>query len=201
MTEHTNNANDNMKLSVVNNSIETRSDFQRMIRQLFERVKPHFSPGRARVQLGATGAFYPDIDAAFEAFSRPLWGIAPLVAGGGSFDDWNRYRTGLVNGCDPTHEEYWGTADDLSQKHVEIAAIGVALALVPHQLWEPLDAEEQTRIADWLSQINEAALPNGNWLFFRVLTNLGLRTVGTDHDWEQVQNDLDRLEECYLDDG
>ncbi len=96
----------------------------------------------------------------------------------------SRHAT-IFNGCTPEHDEYWGDADDYSQKHVEMAAIETALALV----------------ASWLTQINKAELHDCNWLFFRVLTNFGLRYVGADHDWEQARADLDRLDTYYLTDG
>ncbi|MFB6094857.1 MAG: DUF2264 domain-containing protein, partial [Halodesulfurarchaeum sp.] len=163
-------------------SVRTRADAQRTVAALIEPVLSHFSPGNARVRLGETGAIYPDVDAELEGFSRPLWGIAPLVAGGGTFEHWERYRRGLVHGCDPDHEEYWGHPDDHSQKHVEMAAIGVALALTPEHLWEPLSPEDRRLVETWLGRTNEATLPDANWPFFRVLTNLGLRRVGAEHD-------------------
>lgn len=190
-----------MKHGASGNPLRTRADFQRLIEQLYEPVTPHFGPGNARVRLGSTGAFYPDVDAELEGFSRLLWGVAPLAAGGYRFEDWERFRTGLVNGCTPDHEEYWGDAGDYAQKHVEMAAIGVALALVPEQLWTPLDVEEQRLVASWLGQINEAKLHDANWLFFRVLTNLGLRHVGAGHDPAQVRSDLARLDSYAMADG
>ena len=136
-----------------------------------------------------------------EGFSRPLWALAPLAAGGGVFDCWHRYRDGLRNGTDPDHPEYWGAVHDRSQKVVEMAAISVTLALAPDQLWEPLSVDTKRNVAEWLHQVNKIEVPDSNWRFFRVLTNLGLRKVGAVHDWEHAQIDLDRLESFSLTDG
>lgn len=186
--------------SVADNPLQTRDDFERAVGQLFEPLTPHFSPGNARVRPAAGGAHFPDVAAELEGFARPLWGIVPLAVHG-EFDDWDRFRTGLVNGTDPTHDEYWGSADDFSQKLVEMAAIGVGLALTPEELWEPLSDDERERLVTWLNQINDAKLHDCNWLFFRVMVNMGLRAVGARHDWEFTQSSLDRLESFYQGDG
>ncbi|WP_137290727.1 DUF2264 domain-containing protein [Natronorubrum halophilum] len=182
------------------NPLRSRSDFERAVEQLYEPLVPHFSDGKARVRPTATGARFPPVSAELEGFARPLWGIVPLSVHS-DFDHWSILRTGLVNGTDPTHEEYWGTADDYSQKHVEMAAIGLALALTPENVWKPLSRNEREQLVTWLNQINEAELYDCNWLFFRVMVNLGLRSVGARHDWEFTQRSLDRLDSFYLSDG
>ncbi|SFL33686.1 hypothetical protein SAMN04487950_3426 [Halogranum rubrum] len=182
------------------NPLQTRRDFERAVRQLVEPLLTHVSPGRARVRPTATGAQFPDVAAELEGFARPLWGLVPLGVHG-EFDQWSLFRTGLVNGTDPSHEEYWGSADDYSQKHVEMAAIGVGLALTPEHLWDPLSEDERARLVTWLNQINDAELHDSNWLFFRVMVNVGLRSVGARHDWELTQSTLDRLETFSLGDG
>jgi hypothetical protein len=124
---------------LADNPLRTRSDFRDAVVDLYEPLKPHFSPGRARVTPDPRGAGHSETGAELEGFARPLWGLAALEAGGGAFDHWERYRTGLANGTDPDHPEYWGPADDHSQKHVEPEPVGVALALAGDRLWEPLD--------------------------------------------------------------
>lgn len=153
---------------VAENPLETRTDFERAVEQLYAPLTEHVSPGKARVRPTATGARFPAVAAELEGFARPLWGLAPHGVHA-DFDGWSALRTGLVNGTDPAHEEYWGEAEDYAQKHVEMAAIGLGLALVPELLWDPLDDDEREQIVAWLDQINDAALYDCNWLFFRVL--------------------------------
>lgn len=186
---------------LADNPLETREQHQRAVRDLYEPLRSHTSPGEAWVNPGHHGAHYPEPGVAVEGFARPLWGIAPLGAGGGAFDHWDRIREGLRNGTDPEHAEYWGAGGDYDQVHVERPAIALAIALVPEAVWEPLRPEERDRLADWLAHVNEVDLHPNNWLYFRVLTNLGLREVGVEIDEDGMAADLDRLEGYYRADG
>lgn len=183
------------------NPLETRADVQRGVRQLIDPLEAHRSPGCARVKPGSAGAWFPDTAAALEGFARPLWGLAPLAAGGGDFGDWARIREGLTHGTDPDHPEYWGPAGNDSQKHVETAAIGFGLALAPETLWVPLEAETKDRLVTYLRQVDDASLYDCNWLFFRVMVHLGLESVGAEYDRELSRDTLDRLESFATEDG
>ncbi len=90
------------------NPLATRADVQRAVRDLVEPVVPHLSPGSARARLGSGAALFPQRVAELEGYARPLYGIVPLVAGGGEFDHWDRWCEGLANGTDPDHPEYGG---------------------------------------------------------------------------------------------
>jgi len=215
---------------LVDNLLLTRTDWQTAVRALFAPLKPYFSPGCARVRLAfepnnARGWFLEykrrvlswtqrlpferakqlanahDRANELESFARPLWGLAPLAAGGGRFDDWDLYRRGLTNGADPRHPEYWGVPHDGEQHLVEMAAIGFGLALAPQELWEPLEPRAKANLTQWLLEINRRSLHANNWLFFRVLVNLGLARVGVEHDGDASRAALDQLETFYLGDG
>jgi hypothetical protein len=184
-----------------NNPLRSRADLQAAMRALFAPVKPRFSPGVARVRLGFSGAHFDNAAAELEGFSRPLWGLAPLAAGGADFDGWELYRRGLSNGSDPQHPEYWGAPADSDQRLVEMAAIGFALALAPRETWEPLEPRAKENLTRWLLEINRREMPDCNWLFFRVLVNVGLAKVGAEHDQAAMHAALDRIETFYLGDG
>ena len=190
-----------MSNSFAGNELRTRADLQQAVRELFAPLQPYFSPGAARVRLGATGAHYDNHAAELEAFARPLWGLVPLAAGGGAFAEWELYRRGLANGSDPEHEEFWGEPEGRNQRLVEMAAIGLGLALIPEQLWEPLEPRARANLARWLGAINRLEVVDSNWLFFRVLVNIGLARVGAEHDDAAMHAALDRLEQFYLGDG
>ncbi|MBU3113278.1 DUF2264 domain-containing protein [Clostridium lacusfryxellense] len=71
-----------------------------LIVSLIEPVKGRYSSSCARLNLGKTGAYYSGRIATFEAFSRILWGLVPLTAGGyesGSISTRGRAYT-LYNG-------------------------------------------------------------------------------------------------------
>lgn len=174
------------------NPLRTRADLQEAVRALCAPV----IPDGPRVKLGTTGAKFDDAAAELEGFARPLWGLAPLAAGGGAFDGWDRYAAGLAAG-----PAAWGDPVDYDQRLVEMAAIGLALALVPEKVWEPLSEQAKVDLAAWLGQINQRHPADNNWLFFRVLVNLGLDRVGAGPDEAATEKALDRLEEFYLADG
>lgn len=186
---------------LIDNPLRTRADLQDAVRALVAPLWPRFSPGAARVRIGASGAHFDDHAAELEGFARPLWGLVPLATGGGSFDGWERYRRGLANGSDPQHAEYWGDPRNYDQRLVEMAAIGLALALIPQHVWEPLDPRAKEHLAHWLGAINRMQVVDNNWLFFRVLVNLGLANTGAAHDEAAMHAALDRLEAFYLGDG
>jgi hypothetical protein len=180
------------------NELRTRADLQQAVRDLFGPLKPYFSPDGARVRRGHTGALFDNHAAELEGFARPLWGIVPLAAGGGRFADWELYRRGLASGSNPRHPEYWGEPRDSDQRLVEMASFGLALLLVPHEFWEPLDDQTRRQLAAWLATINRRKTPDNNWLLFRGIVNLGLAGVGAAHDAAAMHAALDRVEEFYV---
>ncbi len=182
------------------NPLRTRADVQRAVCALFAPLRPHFSPGGARVRLGSAGAFFADAAAELEGFARPLWGLVPLAMGGGRVDDWDLYRRGLAAGTDPDHPEFWGWPET-DQRQVEMAALGFALAFVPEAVWEPLPADAKDRLAAWLARIDRFEPIDSNWQFFRVLVNLGLARVGRPFDERAHRESLELLDSHYLGDG
>lgn len=185
---------------LADNALRTRADVQKAVYDLVAPLNAYFSPGGARVRLGYTGAHYDNHAAELEGFARPLWGLVPLAAGGAAVD-WALYHRGLTNGPNPDHPEYWGTPTDRDQRLVEMAALGLALLMTPEQIWEPLSTEARQHLVRWLNAINAREVVDSNWLWFRVLVNLGLLKVGAEHDKAGMHKALDRLEAFYLGDG
>lgn len=183
------------------NALTTRQELAEALKQLCDSVQPYYSTGCARLNLTGSGAAYPASIAGLEGFSRLLWGLAPLLAGGGEYEHWPRHLTGIKNGTDPRHGEYWGDLLDYDQRLVEMAAFGLALVIAPEAVWSPLREQEQDNLAAWLSQINRCKLWDCNWLFFAVLVNLGLKSVGRPYDRERMEECLNALDKYYLSDG
>lgn len=182
-------------------SLQTRSDMANVLEQLVSPLRPFYSRGGARLALGGTGVSYPATVAGMEGFSRVLWGLVPLLAGGGSSELWETVLDGIRSGTNPEHEEYWGEVGDYDQRLVEMAVFGYALALIPEQIWEPLRPEERERLYRWLNQINQHPCYDCNWLFFHVLVNVGFRKAGLPYDAKQLERNLDRLDAFHLEDG
>ena len=178
-----------------------RQEVAAALLRLWRPLPAKFSPGRARVRLNGPAAHYSERDAELEAFARPLWGVVPFAAGGGAFPDWDLYVEGLENGTDPAHPEYWGAAGDNQHAFVEMPPIALALTMCRSQVWDRLTSAGHQRLVAWLSQVNARSLHANNWLFFRVLVNLGLQAVGVGWDHAAVSRDLDQLESFYRGDG
>ncbi|MFC0407567.1 DUF2264 domain-containing protein [Roseomonas elaeocarpi] len=183
------------------NPLRTRDDARQLLLDLNAPLRAGFSPGRAQVRLGLDSAHFDRKAEWFEGFARPLWGLAPLVAGGGHFEGWEDFREGFRNGTDPKHAEYWEEPGDHDQRSVEMAAAGFALALTPEELWTPLSPEARGNVARWLGSIQRVAMADNNWHFFPVMAGLGLQRVGEPIDEASRDRHLARLDEFYLRDG
>jgi len=182
--------------------LRSRGQVQQVVRDLFAPLIPCFSPGRARVTVSPHGACSSMAEAGLEGFARPLWGIVPLVMGGGEFAHWELFREGLTHGTDPGHPEFWGWDEgNGKQMHVEMAPIGFALATLPELLWEPLSPTAKKNVAAWLGQIYTAGICDNNWQFFRILTHLGLKRVGAAGEAGPVEDSFKKLASYYVEGG
>lgn len=180
----------------------TKKDFQELMLELLNPLKPYYSKNRAALDLGVTATNYDQKAIGMEAFSRPLWALVPFFAGGGS-DEWFEEccRRGIAAGTDPENEEYWGETGEYDQRFVEMTAMGYALLMAPEKFWNPLSDREKQNFASYLYKINEHEIPECNWQMFRVLVNLGLRSVGMPYSAEQLEKSMEMTESFYLGEG
>lgn len=101
--------------------------------------------------------------AQIEGLCRPLWGLAPLIAGSTDFTHTELWTKGLIAGTDPESPEFWGNMEDLDQRMVESCPIGYTLAIANNRFWDPLDEGQKTNVAKWLGSMNDKEMPNTNW--------------------------------------
>ena len=182
--------------------LHTKSDFTALMHRFLDPLLPLYSEGGARLHLGDTGVTYPGRTIEMEAFSRPLWALAPFWTGSGRADDFlHIYRKGLASGTDPESPEYWGDPNDYDQLFVEMAALACAILETPESVWEPLTDAEKANLAKWLDTINHHDLPGCNWLLFRVLVNLALDSVGMPCDMARAAADMAEVDKWYVADG
>lgn len=176
-------------------------DYQNALLELCEPLQKYYSEGRAYLNVGVTTAHYDKKTVGIEGFSRPLWGLVPLWAGGEKTNFLEAYREGFKNGSNPKGDEYWGELAEGHQAFVEMAAMGLGLLLAPDKVWEPLSAIEKENLTHWLLQINAYEFSRNNWQFFKVIVNIGLKKVGARYSQEAMEESLEIIEECYLGDG
>ena len=186
---------------VAGNKLQTRDDVAESVRQIFSPLLPFFSAGKARVQIDASTSTWDRAACDLEGFARPLFGIAPLVAGGGRFNHWDIYREGLANGTNSAHPEYWGDVPDTDQRHVEAAALAYAILLCPDHIWTPLNEDAKRNVAAWLVMSRNGKHGSNNHKFFRILVDLALESVGIPFDNSGTELYLNDLESLYIDDG
>ena len=188
-------------LEVSRNPLRTKEDLRRLTEEMASCVTKQLSPGKAWLNAGETAAKYPHKTAWMEGFLRPLFGLVPFLAGGGQTPLWDTYLEGIKNGTNPESEEYWGHLQGKEQRVVEMTTLGLALAMIPEYVWEPLTEQERENAVKWLSEINHVPLATNNWLFFPVIVNLGLKKVGEPYDRKLMEEALEKIEACYLSDG
>ena len=184
-----------------NNPLKTRADLMYAVKQLCDPLKPHYSEKGAFLDVGNTSSRTSEKVAQFEAFARPLWGLAPLLSGGEYWDYWEVYLKGIRSGTDPSSSEHWGDIHDCDQRMVELAAIALTLILTPDQSWAKLIQKEKENLANWMGQTNERITVDTNWRFFRVLVNVAFLKLGVTHNQKMMDEDLNRLDEFYLSNG
>lgn len=189
------------------NPLRTRDDLAQATKDLVAPCLPFLRDRPGRLALGTTAAVYETVVGEFEGFARLFWGMIPFFAGGYHYPEAEQaLRAGIIAGTDPNHESYWGEPGGLLRSHrdqrlVEMAPIGLALALCPEIFWDPLSPLEKERLGTWLRLCMDRPYNDNNWLFFRVMVSLGLHRVGVAFDLAAVESHLDRLESFYIADG
>jgi hypothetical protein len=68
-------------------------------------------------------------------------------------------------------------------------------------VWTPLTEQQQRNFADWLYEINRHECCSCNWMFFRVMVNIALESVGMPYDQKQITESLDFIDSCYRENG
>ncbi len=182
--------------------LNSKKDFQELLLEIINPLIPYYSKEKAELVLGVTATNYIQKSIRMEAFSRPLWGLVPFWAGGGSSPEFEEiYKKGLAAGTNPEGKEFWGGFSAFDQRFVEMAAISYGIILAPNKVWEPLNEKEKENLANWLFGINEYELPICNWILFAVLVNIALKKVGMKYDAEKLETYLNGVDTFYLGDG
>jgi hypothetical protein len=145
------------------NAFKTRDDVADACAALLDPLLEGFSPKCGLVKVGSTGTRFDEIAAQVEGYARPLWGLAPLLAGGKEYRGTDKFVQALISGTDPENEEFWGYMEDLDQRMVEACPIGFTLAIAGKQFWDPLTATQKQRVQEYLGSMNDKEMPNTNW--------------------------------------
>lgn len=162
--------------------------------RLLTAARTYASPGHARITPpGAEGGYGRDVDG-LEGFARTflLAGFRIAGEGGAGLDelaDW--YATGLATGTDPASPERWVRLTEHGQAKVEAASIAVILDLTRPWIWDRLSSSIQERVVEYLSPVvGDRTYPRINWVWFRLVVQTFLRSVGGPWSAAEMAEDL-----------
>lgn len=189
------------------NPLRIKEDLVLTSEALLKPLIPYFSPNRAGIKLPVeSGTHFDETAAQLEGFARPLWAVATLLADpeysqdsrGNLLQSW---VDGIGEGIDPSSSEYWGDIGDWDQRMVEAEIVSFALLTSPARFYDPLTGNRKEKLKAWLLGMNGKVMPENNWRWFRVLSNLALiKVCGCDRGtlWPLMEKDLQVLESFYL---
>lgn len=185
----------------VENSLQKRSDLILWVNEILNAVTPFIKNNASGVDLGNFTTHYGQRIANMEAFSRLLWGVTPLLAGGQEPQQLSLYIQTIKNGTNPTHPEYWGEIGPSDQRVVEMAAYGLLLALAHRPLLAHFNEQEKQHLWQWLKQSETATIPDNNWHFFPILVQVGFHHAGMPVNHEAIERHFTAMEHYWLGDG
>ncbi|UNI13370.1 hypothetical protein JDV02_000120 [Purpureocillium takamizusanense] len=194
------------------NPLHTKTDITRACEALLHPLLPYFSKHHARVRIPVeSAAHFDDLAAQLEGYARPLWVVGALLSepdATGGIDAHNSllqpWIDGLQYGVDPSSPEFWGDIVDMDQRMVEAEIISFALLTAPRALYDPLSDDCKEHLANWLYGLNGKAMPENNWRWFRVMSNLALIKVcgrSKEQLWPLMERDLQTLDSFDIGDG
>lgn len=165
----------------------------------------HAAPDHARITLpGAAGGYGRAVDG-LEGFARTFILAAFRLAGeqGQGLEGLaDFYAQGVRAGTDPDGGNRWVRMDEHAQAKVEAASIALALDLTRPWIWDRLTSSAQERVIEYLSPVvGDATYPRTNWLWFRVVVETFLRSVGGPWSQEDIDEDLALHDSFYRADG
>lgn len=106
----------------LDNPLTSREEVLRLVNEMLNAVAPYFKNDASRIDLANFTAHYGQQVASMETFSRLLWGVTPLLAGGSEPQHFSFYLQAIKNGTNPQHADYWGEVAPYDQRIVEMAA-------------------------------------------------------------------------------
>lgn len=172
----------------------TRDDWAALADRMLAAAWRHASPTGARITPpGAPGGYGTAVDG-LEGFARTFLLAGFRLAGEGGRDPGNylqRYAEGIAAGTDPHSPERWVTPAEHGQAKVEAASIALILDLTRPWLWNHLDAGVRDRVVAYLSQVvGDNDYPQTNWVWFRIVVEQFLASVGGPWSLEDMEADL-----------
>lgn len=180
--------------AIAQRPVWTRDAWIALADRMLAAVRPFASAGHARITLpGPEGGYGRAVDG-LEGFARTFLLAGFRIAGerGRGLDeliDW--YARGLTTGTDPTSPERWVRLDEHPQAKVEAASLALILDLTRPWLWDRLSPSTRERVVAYLAPaVGDDTYPRINWVWFRLVVQTFLRSVGGPHSIAEMTADL-----------
>ncbi|PPG35609.1 hypothetical protein C5E10_03035 [Pseudoclavibacter sp. RFBG4] len=172
----------------------TRGDWTGYADRLLAGAMAWASSGKARITPpGAEGGYGHDIDG-LEGFARTFLLAGFRIAGerGQGVDGLiSFFSEGIRTGVDPEAADRWVRLEEHPQAKVEAASLALILDLTRPWIWDSLDELTQQRVIDYFAPaVGDDTYPRTNWLWFRLVVQTFLRSVGGPWSPEDVRADL-----------
>ncbi|MFI7451478.1 DUF2264 domain-containing protein [Nonomuraea sp. NPDC049714] len=172
----------------------TRDHWAALADHLLLSARRHASDGHARITFpGPAGGYGTDVDG-LEGFARTFLAAGFRVAGEDGRDphgllEW--YAKGLATGTDPHSPERWVRLDEHGQPKVEAASLALVLHLTRPWLWDRLDPRVQEQVVDYLTPAIGSDYPPINWIWFQIVVEQFLLSVGGAGRRADMRRDID----------
>lgn len=182
-----------------------RSDWLAVADALLAAAQRHATPGHGRILFpGAEGGYGTAVDG-LEGFARVflLAGFRIAGARGEGVDDLIAFfARGVRTGVDPDAVDRWVRIDEHAQAKVEAASLALALDMTRAWIWDALDARTRERVIAYLAPVvGDDTYPQTNWVWFRIVVETFLRSVGGPWSAADIAADLARHDSFARADG
>ncbi|WP_106211866.1 DUF2264 domain-containing protein [Glaciihabitans tibetensis] len=176
----------------------TRTEWVAYADRVLAGAQAFASPNNARITPpGAEGGYGRAIDG-LEGFARTFLLAGFRIVGergqGDAIEELAAfYARGITAGVDPTAPDRWVRLDEHAQAKVEAASIALILDMTRPWIWARLDDLTQQRVIDYFSPVvGDTTYPQTNWVWFRLVVQTFLRSVGGPWSADDVADDLAR---------
>jgi hypothetical protein len=173
--------------------------------RLIDGGRAHLSPNGSQILYpGAEGGYGRAVDG-LEGFTRTLLVAGFRIAGerGVGVDELIEFCVrGVTAGVDPEGADRWVRLTEHAQAKVEAASIALILDMTRPWVWDRLDAVTQQRAIEYFSPVvGDDTYPTNNWLWFRIVVQTFLRSVGGPWSLADIEADLALHEELQRGNG
>ncbi|MEO5535851.1 MAG: DUF2264 domain-containing protein [Pseudolysinimonas sp.] len=172
----------------------TRDQWLGYADRLIAGARRYASLSSAQILLpGSEGGYGRAVDG-LEGFTRTLLIAGFRIAGerGQGLDDLIAFcARGIAAGVDPDNVERWVRLTEHPQAKVEAASIALILDMTRPWIWDQLDEITQQRVISYLAPVvGDDRYPKNNWLWFRIVVQTFLRSVGGPWSPDDIAADL-----------